>query len=106
VLSLHHEFPANSWPWLGTAEYGGGHEHLNSETIARNSEFLASVKVGCDLRTVDDVFARQASDVRARSANVFTIDHRDTLSLSRSDCGASTATQDYEIEVLCLFLIQ
>src|ERR1700693_3475266 len=39
--------------------------HLNREAIVSNAKLLASAKVRCDFRAVDDVLARQARDVRA-----------------------------------------
>src|SRR5262249_44259169 len=56
--------------------------HLNREAIASDAELFTSAKVRCDLRTVDDVSAWQARDVRAGSANVFAFDDRDPLSFS------------------------
>src|SRR5262245_30648731 len=66
--------------------------HINREPVVSYAKFLTSAKVRCDLRTVDDVLARQARDVRARSADIFALDDCDALSLSskrpRSDCGS------------------
>src|SRR6516164_4244869 len=39
--------------------------HINREAVVSDAKFLASAKVGCDFRTVDDVLAWQAGDVRA-----------------------------------------
>src|SRR6478672_9217185 len=75
--------------------------HIDSEILPNDTEFLTSAKVGRDLRTVNDILARQAGDVRARSANIFAVDHCDTLSLrGKGPCrdGRSSATaQDYQV---------
>src|ERR1700756_2302020 len=39
--------------------------HLDREAVVCDAEFLASAKVRCDFRAVDDVLARQARDVGA-----------------------------------------
>src|SRR5262249_61400863 len=76
--------------------------HINREAVASDAKFLTSAKVRCDLRTVDDVLAWQARDVRARSANVFALDDCDTLSLPskgpRSDGRSRAATENHQIE--------
>src|SRR5262245_13400037 len=65
--------------------------HLNREPVVSDAKFLTSAKVRCNLRTVDDVLAWQARDVRARSADVFAFDDCDPLSFSSkcpgSNCG-------------------
>src|SRR5580765_1337040 len=75
--------------------------HIDSEIIPNDAEFLTSANVGCDLRTVNDVLARETGDVRARSANVFAVDHRNTLSLpGKGPCrnGRTGATaEDYQV---------
>src|SRR6266853_4149036 len=53
--------------------------HVNCEAVVSDAKLFASANVGRDLRTVDNVFARQAGDVRARSANIFAIDDCDPL---------------------------
>lgn len=72
--------------------------HINREAIASDAKLQPTAKVGCDLCTVDDVFAWQARDVRARPANVFAVDHGDALSLSSegpgSDGRARAATEN------------
>src|SRR5438034_5320749 len=75
--------------------------HINRETVVGDAELLAAAKVRCDLRTVDDVLAWQARDVRARSANVFALDDSDPLSLSSkgpgSDGRSSAAAENHQI---------
>src|SRR6266853_927515 len=39
--------------------------HVDREAVVCDAEFLASAKVRCDFRAVDDVLARQSRDVRA-----------------------------------------
>src|SRR5262249_4780787 len=77
--------------------------HVNGEAVMSNAKFFASAEVGGDLRTVDDVLAWQASDVRARSANVLAVDDGDTLSFSRKrprgEGRPGAATQDHKIVV-------
>src|SRR5713101_2539691 len=77
--------------------------HIDREAIASHAKLLASARVGCDLRTVDDVFAWQARDVRARTANVFAVDHGDALALSSerpgSDGRARASTENHQIKV-------
>ena len=50
---------------------------------------------------MDDVFARQARDVRARTAHIFALDHHHALSLLSGGPGnqftAGTAAEDNEI---------
>src|SRR5262245_50761465 len=64
--------------------------HVDSEVSFDDAELFTSTKVRSNLRTVNDVLAGQTGDVRARPADVFALDHRDTLSLlgksPRSDC--------------------
>src|SRR5262249_45922302 len=80
------------------------------EAIASDAKFLASAKVRYDLRTVDDVFAWQARDVRARSADVFALDDCDPLSFPskrpRSDCGSCAATEHHQIKLFQLRLLK
>lgn len=56
--------------------------HIDREAVVSDAEFLASAKVGRDLRTVDDVLAWQASDIRTRSADVFAVNDCDPLPLA------------------------
>ncbi len=73
--------------------------HVDCEAVERYAKLFASANVGRDLRTVDDVFARQAGDVRARPANVFAIDDCDPLSFAskrpRSN-GRTRATTEHD----------
>src|SRR6266480_8019249 len=62
--------------------------HVDCEAVERDAKLFASANVGRDLRTVDDVFAWQAGDVRARAANVFAIDDCHALSLSSKRPGS------------------
>src|SRR5215813_8143686 len=82
--------------------------HVNGEAVMSNAEFFASAEVGGDLRTVDDVLAWQASDVRARSANVLAVDDGDTLSFSRKgprgEGRPCAATENHEIKLFQLRL--
>src|SRR5215468_3277373 len=76
--------------------------HVNREPVVSDAKLFASANVGGDLRTVDDVFARQASDVRAGSANIFAIDYCDPFSFSskrpRSNGRTRAATKNDQIE--------
>src|SRR6476660_1788544 len=56
--------------------------HVDCEAVERDAKLLAAANVGRDLRAVDDVLARQAGDVRTRSANIFAIDDCDPLSFA------------------------
>ena len=67
--------------------------HINRETVVTNAKFLASAKIGRDLGSVDDVLARQAGDVRARSANVLAIDDDNVLSFSSKRPGSYSRTR-------------
>src|SRR5438105_10209346 len=82
--------------------------HINREPVVSDAKFLTSAKVRCHLRAVDDVLARQARDVRARSTNVFALDDCDALSLSckgpRSDGRSGAATKDHQIKLFRLLL--
>jgi hypothetical protein len=77
------------------------HRHVDANIFFADPELLAAIKERCDLGAVDDVFARQARDVRARTAHIFTLDHHDTLSLLSGGPGnqftAGTAAEDNEI---------
>src|SRR5439155_2976113 len=52
-------------------------------------ELVTAAKVRGDLRTVDDVFAGQARDVRTRSTKVLALDDGDALSVSRKRPGSN-----------------
>src|SRR5215471_19087276 len=84
-------------------------QHVDCEAVERDAKLLASANVGRDLRTVDDVFARQASDVRAGSANVFAIDYCNPFSFSskrpRSNGRTRAATKNDQIEFFRLHIL-
>ena len=67
-----------------------------------DAELFVSAKVQSNLRAVNDVFAWQAGDLRARPADVFAFDDYDALpALSKgpgSDCSPRAAAQNYEIQ--------
>src|SRR6267143_1744584 len=77
VIFHIHVVQATHHPALALAHV----RHVDREAVVCDAEFLASAKVRCDFRAMDDVLARQARDVRARSANVFSLDDCDALSL-------------------------
>src|SRR6476646_3645753 len=83
--------------------------HIDFEIIPNDAELFTSANVGCNLRTVNNVLARQTGDVRARSANIFAVDHCDTLSLpGKGPCrdGRSSATaQDYQVVFFNLIVL-
>src|SRR5215471_4363790 len=56
--------------------------HLDCEVVVSDAKLCASANVGCDLRAVDDVLARETRDVRARSANIFAVDYNDVFSFA------------------------
>src|SRR5215471_186836 len=51
--------------------------HVDCEAVERDAKLFASANVRRNLRTVDNVFAREAGDVRTGSANIFAIDYCD-----------------------------
>ena len=63
--------------------------HSNREAVVRDAELVTAAKVRGDLRTVDDVFAGQARDVRTRSTKVLALDDGDALSVSRKRPGSN-----------------
>src|SRR5580658_4900267 len=71
-----------------------------------DAELFASAKVRSNLRAVNDVFAWQAGDVRARPVDVFAFDDCDALpALTKgpgSDCSSRAATENSEIQLLGL----
>src|SRR6266404_6782875 len=76
--------------------------HSDCEAFFSYAEVFTSANVRRNLRTVNNVLAGQTGNVGARSANVFAIDHCDTLSL-RSKCPCSdsrsgAAAEDHKIE--------
>src|SRR6266849_6288541 len=82
--------------------------HRNREAVVSDAELVTAAKVRGDLRTVDDVFAGQARDVRTRSTNVFALDDCDALSVSskrpRSDSRPRAAPEHHQVKCfrLCL----
>src|SRR5215471_11587000 len=62
--------------------------HVDPETVYGDAELLTPAHVRGDLRTVNDIFTRQARDVVARPSDIFALDEGDSLSLRRScPCG-------------------
>jgi hypothetical protein len=57
--------------------------HLNREAIMSNAKLFASANVVHNFRTMDNVLARKARNIRARAANIVAIDDRDTLAFAR-----------------------
>src|SRR6266851_7936280 len=55
--------------------------HVESAFIHLYSEFRAAPHQRCYSRGVDDVLARQARDIRARTAEPFPLDHRRAMTL-------------------------
>jgi len=56
--------------------------HVDSETVVRDAEFLASAKVVHNFRTMDNVLAGKARNIRAGAANIFAIDDCDALTFA------------------------
>src|SRR5215472_2863103 len=63
--------------------------HVDCEPVVSDAKLFAPANVGRDLRTVDDVFARQASDVGTGSANIFAIDYCDPFSFTSKRPGSN-----------------
>src|ERR1700724_4338630 len=57
--------------------------HLNREAMVSNAKLIASAKVVHNFRTMDNVLARKARNIRARAANILAIDVSDTLDFAR-----------------------
>src|SRR4029077_14933682 len=49
--------------------------HVDPAIVFANPEFFAPPDIGGDLRAVDDILAREAGDVRARTADILSLDH-------------------------------
>ena len=75
--------------------------HVDSNIFFADPELLAAIKKRCHLGAMDDVFAWQARDVRARPAHIFALDDNHALSLLGRGPGnqfsAGTAAEHYEI---------
>ena len=75
--------------------------HVDANIFFADAELLAAIKERGHLGAVDDVFARQARDVRARTAHIFALDHNYALSLLSGGPGnqlsAGTAAEHDEI---------
>src|SRR6266436_616694 len=56
--------------------------HLNGEAIVSNAKLFASAKVVHNFRTMDNVLARKARNIRARAANILAIDDGDALAFA------------------------
>src|SRR5262249_58339861 len=83
--------------------------HVNREAVVSDAKLFAPANVGRHLRTMDDVLARQASDVRAGSTNIFAIDYCDPFSFSskrpRSNGRTRAATKNDQIEFFRLHIL-
>src|ERR1700722_1073317 len=55
--------------------------HIDSELIHFQSEFSAAPRQRCHSRGIDHVLARQARDIRARTAEPLPLDHRSAMTL-------------------------
>ena len=75
--------------------------HVDLNVLFADSELGAAVKERGSLGAVDDILARQARDVWARAAHIFSLDHHYALSLLSGGPGnkftAGTAAEDDEI---------
>src|SRR5438552_1206050 len=84
--------------------------HLNREAIESNAKLFASAKVVHNFRTMDNVLARKARNIRARAANILAIDDCDTLAFAskrpRSDGRARAATENHQIKFFRLRLLK
>ena len=72
------------------------------ESLAKDGSFVGVLDIiRCNLRTVNNVLARETGNVRARSTDVFAVDRCDTLSLlgkgSGSDRCACATAEDQKI---------
>src|SRR5437870_1415317 len=83
--------------------------HLNRETNESNAKPFASAKVVHNFRTMDNVLARKARNIRARAANILAIDDCDALAFAskrpRSDGRARAATENHQIKFFRLRLL-
>ncbi len=53
--------------------------HVDANVFFADAELLAAIKERSDFGAVDDIFARQARDVRARTAYIFALNYYDAL---------------------------
>src|SRR5579864_1755039 len=83
--------------------------HLNREAIVSNAKFFASAKVVHNFRSMDNVLARKARNIRARAANILAIEDCDTLAFPskrpRSDGRTRTATENHQVKFFRLRLL-
>ena len=84
--------------------------HLNREAIVSNAKLFASAKVVHNFRTMDNVLARKARNIRARAANILAIDDCDALAFAskrlRSNGRARAATENHQIKFFRLRLLK
>src|ERR1700761_181477 len=84
--------------------------HVHSEISVGDAELFASANVPSNLRAVNDVFAGQTGDIRARSANVFALDNRDTLPLPGKRPGSNrrsrAAAKNHQVEFFRLWVLR
>jgi len=79
------------------------------KAIVSNAKLFASAKVVHNFRTMDNVLARKARNIRARAANILAIDDCDTLAFaSKRPCGdarARVAAENHQIKFFRLRLL-
>src|SRR5437899_682378 len=84
--------------------------HLNREAIVSNAKLFASAKVVHNFRTMDNVLARKARNIRARAANILAIDDCDLLSFAskrpRGDGRTRATTENHQIKFFRLRLLK
>src|SRR5580704_906300 len=84
--------------------------HVDREAVECDAEFLASAKVVHNFRTMDNVLARKARNIRARAANILAIDDCDALAFAskrpRSDGRARATTENHQIKFFRLRLLK
>jgi hypothetical protein len=91
---------------------GSDARHLDGEAILTNSnaKLFASAKGVHNFRTMDDVLARKARNIRARAANILAIDDCDLLAFASkrpcSDGRARAATENHQIKFFRLRLLK
>jgi hypothetical protein len=99
VQAPHHSAFARQHRW-----------HVNRRTRLGDSAAFRSAKVRRDLRAVDGVLARNARDVRARSADEFSLDDGGTLSVAgkrpRSERRSRPVPEDDQIVLFRLRLLK
>src|SRR5260370_20950718 len=84
--------------------------HLNREAIVSNAKLFASAKVVHNFRAMDNVLARKARNIRARAANILSIDDCDAPAFGGkrppTNGRARTPTDNHQIKFFPLRLLR